>query len=110
MSSSSSDRSKYRPLYVGTLSTNPIAVMGQQYDPQYRTEEHKRVLKASQENGDSLYETFKKENEHAAKYPTQGSKSLLGDAGIQAHKVYGQLKNDTEPKKNQKNKNPSRGR
>jgi len=77
----------YKDWYVPGPGKGFIPFMGAQYDPKYRTKAHHDLLSEIPKN-QSVIKTFMQENHHASQYPYAGSKSVLGDAGITAHKAF----------------------
>jgi len=79
-----------KPLYVSGPGKGFIPLMGAQFDPKYREQEHKELLDSIPQD-QCPAKTFHQENKFAARYPIEGSKSLLGDLGIYAHKSYNSI-------------------
>lgn len=79
-----------KPLWVPGPGKGPIPFMGAQYDAQYRDPKHKELLQSIPPEQCPV-KTFHQENDFASQYPMEGSKSMIGDAGIYAHKIYNHL-------------------
>ena len=79
-----------KPLWVPGPGKGPIPFMGAQFDPQYRDPKHQELLQSLPEDQCPV-KTFHQENDYASKYPIEGSKSKIGDAGIFAHRMYSKL-------------------
>lgn len=79
-----------KPLWVSGPGKGFIPFMGAQFDSKYRNPKHAELL-ASIPEDQCPAKTFHQENEYASRYPFEGSKSVMGDAGIYAHKMYNKL-------------------
>ena len=81
-----------KPFWVPGPGKGFIPFMGAQFDGAYRDPQHKKLLDDIPEDQCPV-KTFHQENDYAARFPYEGSKSKLGDAGITAHRFYNGVKN-----------------
>ncbi|WP_417799601.1 hypothetical protein [Tenacibaculum sp.] len=81
-----------KPFWVPGPGKGFIPFMGAQFDGAYRDPQHKKLLDDIPEDQCPV-KTFHQENDYAARFPYEGSKSKLGDTGIKAHRIYNRVKN-----------------